>query len=338
MLWLRLIILKGYTNTITKISNISDKILPYLPWLQTMYLQTTPFPLCSCFSGQHFSENTTSDKFDSILSIKYACDNCDKDSKDDHIPMPCSSASHTPPVSHVVLHAAQCCLQGSQEEGFGLLTGIRCCSTLSLCRVGDGGGGAGAPVAAIVDEVVNSEDSEQFQKSKTNRERPESRCKWSPGNQSCEKIKIKGSPSGRNIHSISNGKLSSEDIQLRCESDLLKDKDTTNSDSDRDSENTETVKECHSPVCGVVRHVDSLVVFQLCSDRDRTVHSLTETRNRGAGVQRETHRETDKDKHRETDTEAFTTASYVKMMFNDFCETTGLHGWKYLTRVSSVAM
>ena len=25
----------------------------------------------------------------------------------------------------------------------------------------------------------------------------------------------------------------------------------------------------------------------------------------------------------------------IKMMFNEFCETTGLHGWKYLTRVSS---
>ena len=25
----------------------------------------------------------------------------------------------------------------------------------------------------------------------------------------------------------------------------------------------------------------------------------------------------------------------VRMMFNEFCETTGLHGWKYLTRVSS---
>ena len=24
----------------------------------------------------------------------------------------------------------------------------------------------------------------------------------------------------------------------------------------------------------------------------------------------------------------------VRMMFNEFCETTGLHGWKYLTRVS----
>ena len=23
----------------------------------------------------------------------------------------------------------------------------------------------------------------------------------------------------------------------------------------------------------------------------------------------------------------------VNMMFNEFCETTGLHGWKYLTRV-----
>ena len=25
----------------------------------------------------------------------------------------------------------------------------------------------------------------------------------------------------------------------------------------------------------------------------------------------------------------------IKMMFNEFCETTGLHGWKYLTRVRS---
>ena len=24
---------------------------------------------------------------------------------------------------------------------------------------------------------------------------------------------------------------------------------------------------------------------------------------------------------------------YIRMMFNEFCETTGLHGWKYLTRV-----
>ena len=27
--------------------------------------------------------------------------------------------------------------------------------------------------------------------------------------------------------------------------------------------------------------------------------------------------------------------SCIKMMFNEFCETTGLHGWKYLTRVRS---
>ena len=26
----------------------------------------------------------------------------------------------------------------------------------------------------------------------------------------------------------------------------------------------------------------------------------------------------------------------VRMMFNEFCETTGLHGWKYLTRVSQI--
>ena len=28
--------------------------------------------------------------------------------------------------------------------------------------------------------------------------------------------------------------------------------------------------------------------------------------------------------------------SCVRMMFNEFCETTGLHGWKYLTRVSQI--
>ena len=28
------------------------------------------------------------------------------------------------------------------------------------------------------------------------------------------------------------------------------------------------------------------------------------------------------------------TRRIVNMMFNEFCETTGLHGWKYLTRVS----
>ena len=27
------------------------------------------------------------------------------------------------------------------------------------------------------------------------------------------------------------------------------------------------------------------------------------------------------------------TRRIVNMMFNEFCETTGLHGWKYLTRV-----
>jgi len=33
--------------------------------------------------------------------------------------------------------------------------------------------------------------------------------------------------------------------------------------------------------------------------------------------------------------DTFSAYSYVKMMFNDFCETTGLHGWKYLTKVES---
>ena len=27
-------------------------------------------------------------------------------------------------------------------------------------------------------------------------------------------------------------------------------------------------------------------------------------------------------------------STVARMMFNEFCETTGLHGWKYLTRVT----
>ena len=29
-------------------------------------------------------------------------------------------------------------------------------------------------------------------------------------------------------------------------------------------------------------------------------------------------------------------STVAKMMFNEFCETTGLHGWKYLTRVTAI--
>ena len=43
----------------------------------------------------------------------------------------------------------------------------------------------------------------------------------------------------------------------------------------------------------------------------------------GGGGERWTHR-----------TPEVRTRRIVNMMFNEFCETTGLHGWKYLTRVS----
>ena len=29
-------------------------------------------------------------------------------------------------------------------------------------------------------------------------------------------------------------------------------------------------------------------------------------------------------------------STVARMMFNEFCETTGLHGWKYLTRVTAI--
>ena len=62
---------------------------------------------------------------------------------------------------------------------------------------------------------------------------------------------------------------------------------------------TSTGCECVRRVreCGVGRQVDSIVVLQLCGDKGE--QTLSDTG--------------------ETQVEAFTTSSYVKMMFNDFC-------------------
>ena len=63
-----------------------------------------------------------------------------------------------------------------------------------------------------------------------------------------------------------------------------------------------------------VRTVESVVVLQLCNK------STTASGHKG---QENFHQQ-----------DNFTTSRYVKMMFNDFCESTGLHGWKYLTKVT----
>ena len=105
-----------------------------------MYLQTSPFPLCSCFSGEKFSENHPVE-CDSILSIKYECETPDEHTHA-HTHMPtqlthCSCSSQHHPVSHVV-HTGKCGQQASQEDGLGLLTGSSSsCNTLSGNRVAD---------------------------------------------------------------------------------------------------------------------------------------------------------------------------------------------------------
>ena len=68
-----------------------------------------------------------------------------------------------------------------------------------------------------------------------------------------------------------------------------------------------------------MRHVDRIVVLQLCSERE---HKQTTTGHRAVEGQ-----------VLDSQVDTFSAYSYVKMMFNDFCETTGLHGWKYLTKV-----